>query len=138
MKSFVVTLLDTRGSERFDHVTQFIGADADGSFGILAGHIHTVALLRYGLARFIDQDGVWHYLTLPGGVLRFIDNQLTVTTVRYFLGKDPNEICQRLVDEMAQTDSEVYTVRKMLSEIERMLVRRMAELSGGIMARGGL
>ncbi len=138
MKSFALTLLDTRGSERFDNVTQFIGADTNGSFGILSGHIHTVVLLRYGLARFTDDEGVLYYLTLPGGVLRFIDNQLTVTTVRYFLGKDRDEICQRLVDEMAQTDSEVYTVRKMLSEIERMLVRRMAELSGGIVGRGEL
>lgn len=129
MKSFVLTLLDTRGAKRFDNVTRFIGADADGSFGILAGHIHLVALLRYGLARFSDQDGVWHYLTLPGGVLRFIDNQLTITTVRYFLGDDPSEICQRLVDEMAQTDSEAHAVKVMLSEIEHMLVRRMAELS---------
>lgn len=131
MKSFGLTLLDTRGSVRFDDITQFIGADADGSFGMLAGHIHAVMLLRYGLARFCDGAGVWHYVTLPGGVLRFAENHLTVTTVRYFLGDDPNVICQRLVDEMAQTDSEVHTVRAMLSEIERMLVRRMAELSSG-------
>lgn len=138
MKSFVLTLLDTRGSVRFDEVTQFIGADADGSFGILAEHIHTVVLLRYGVARFCDRAGAWHYLTLPGGVLRFIDNQLTVTTVRYFLGDDPNEICQRLVDEMAQTDSEVHTVRVTLSEIEHMLVRRMADLSSGGAVGGAL
>ncbi len=138
MKSFALTLLDTRGSERFDNVTQFIGVDADGSFGILAGHIHTIALHRYGLARFSDNAGIWHYLTLPGGVLRFVDNHLTITTVRYFLGDDRNEICQRLVDEMAQTDSEAQTVRTALLEIERMLVRRMAELSGHAVAKGEL
>lgn len=132
MKSFALTLLDTRGSKHFDDITRFIGADTGGSFGILAGHIHTVALLRYGLARFCDLNGNWHYVTLPGGVLRFIDNQLTITTVRYFLGDDPKEICQRLMDEMAQTDSEAHDVKAMLSEIEHMLVRRMAELSNGM------
>ncbi|MDD1620886.1 MAG: F0F1 ATP synthase subunit epsilon, partial [Methylococcaceae bacterium] len=71
MNSFALTLLDSHGIESFDAVTQFVGADADGSFGILAGHIHTVLLLRYGLARFCDHAGIWHYLALPGGVLRF-------------------------------------------------------------------
>lgn len=130
MNSFALTLLDSRGGECFDTVTQFIGADADGSFGILAGHVHSVALLRYGLARFRDQSGVWHYLALPGGVLRFAENRLTVTTVRYFLGDDRTVICERLAAEMAQADSEVHTARVTLSEIEHSLVRRLAELSG--------
>ncbi|QSB00908.1 F0F1 ATP synthase subunit epsilon [Methylomonas sp. EFPC1] len=129
MNGFALTLLDSRGAEHFDTVTQFIGADTDGSFGILAGHIHCVALLRYGLARFCDQADVWHYLALPSGVLRFADNQLTVTTVRYFLGKDRDSICERLAAEMALADSEVHTARATLSEIEHSLVRRLAELS---------
>ena len=130
MNSFALTLLDSHGVERFDKVIQFVGADADGSFGILAGHIHTVALLRYGLARFCDHAGVWRYLALPGGVLRFADNGLAVTSVRYFLGNDRDFICQQLAEEMARTDSEVHTARATLSEIERSLVRRLAELSG--------
>ncbi|MBD9354652.1 F0F1 ATP synthase subunit epsilon [Methylomonas albis] len=129
MNSFALTLLDSRGGECFETVTQFIGADADGSFGILAGHIHSVALLRYGLARFNDQAGVWRYLALPSGVLRFADNQLTVTSLRYFLGDDRGAICERLAAEMTQSDSEVHTARATLSEIERSLVRRLAELS---------
>ena len=130
MKRFALTLLDCRGAERFDTVVQFIGADAQGSFGILAGHIHCVALLRYGLARFCDLDGTWHYLALPGGVLRFADNQLTVTTVRYFLGNDAGLICEQLAEEMARTDSEIHKAHATLSEIERSLVRRLAELGG--------
>lgn len=132
MKNFALTLLDSRGSQHFDKIVQFIGADAGGSFGIMAGHIHTIAMLRYGLARFSAVNGDWHYLALPGGVLRFADNHLTVTTVRYFLGDDRDEICQLLADEMAQIDSEVHTARATLSEIERSLVRRLAELSGHV------
>ena len=129
MNGFTLIVLDNLDTERFENVTQFIGADDHGSFGILAGHIHCVALLRYGLARFSDQAGVWHYLALPGGVLRFADNQLTVTTIRYFLGDDRNAICEQLAEEMARTDSEVHAARATLSEIERSLVRRLAELS---------
>jgi F-type H+-transporting ATPase subunit epsilon len=130
MNTFRLALLDSRSSEHFDAVTQFIGADADGCLGVMAGHMPMVVLLRYGLARFSDHAGVWHYLALPGGVLRYADKQLTVTTVRYFLGDDSDEICQKLADEMAMTDSEVHTARATLSEIERSLVRRLAELSG--------
>lgn len=129
MKSFALSLLDNRGGDQFDHIVQFIGADANGSFGILAGHMHCVAVLRYGLARFCDQEGIWRYLALPGGVLRFLGNQLTITSVRYFLGDEPDLICDRLAEEMARTDSEVHSARATLSEIERSLVRRLAELS---------
>lgn len=136
MNGFTLTLLDSRGAEVFEHVRQFIGADTQGSFGILAGHVHTVTLLRYGLARFSDLNGVWHYLALPGGVLRFIDNTLTVTTVRYFLGDERELICDQLAEEMARSDSEVHSARATLSEIERSLLRRLTELSshgiGGI------
>jgi F-type H+-transporting ATPase subunit epsilon len=130
MNRFALILQDSRGVDHFEDVTHFIGADAGGSFGVMAGHARTVALLRYGLARFCDHAGVWHYLALPSGVLRFADNRLTISTVRYFLGDDRDEICQRLAEEMAQIDSEVHTARATLSEIERSLVRRLAELSG--------
>lgn len=129
MNYFSVNLFDSRGTNHFDRVTQFIGADDHGSFGMLAGHIHTVILLRYGLARFTDHQGTWHYLALPGGVLRFCNNQLSITTVRYFLGDDRERICQRLTEEMEHTDSEIRTAKATLSEIERSLLRRLTQLS---------
>ncbi|WAR45005.1 FoF1 ATP synthase subunit delta/epsilon [Methylomonas rapida] len=130
MNRFTLTLQHCQGLEHFAEVVQFIGADAQGSFGILAGHVHCIALLRYGLARFCDRDGVWHYLALPGGVLRFADNRLTVTAVRYFLGDNAGLLCEQLAAEMARTDSEIHSARATLSEIERSLVRRLAELGG--------
>jgi F-type H+-transporting ATPase subunit epsilon len=134
MKTFRLTLIDTTGITRFDTVTQFIAADAEGSFGLLADHIHTVALLRYGLARFIDSAGVWHFLAMPGGVLRFADNQLTITTVRYFLGDSADAIYESLEAAVQQTDSEVYKAKAALSKIEHSLIKRLVELSN---RRGG-
>lgn len=132
MNGFELTLLDSRGVEHFPQVGQFVGADADGSFGILPGHARMIALLRYGLARFRDQAGVWRYLALPGGVLRFADNRMTLTAVRYFLGDDPDALCEQLAAEMARTDSEVHRARATLTEIERSLLRRLAELSNRV------
>ncbi|MGJ0486659.1 MAG: F0F1 ATP synthase subunit epsilon [Methylomicrobium sp.] len=129
MKTFSLTLIDTIGMTHFDTVTQFIGADAEGSFGLLPDHIHTVALLRYGLARFADNTGVWRFLAMPGGVLRFVNNQLTITTVRYFLGDSEDAICESLEAALQQTDSEVYKAKAALSKIEHSLIKRLVELS---------
>lgn len=129
MKTFSLTLIDTLETTHFDTVTQFIGADAEGSFGLLADHIHTVALLRYGLARFADNRGIWHFLAMPGGVLRFVNNQLTITTVRYFLGDSEDAICESLEAALQQTDSEVYKAKAALSKIEHSLIKRLVELS---------
>jgi len=130
MNVFRLTVLDSRGCDEFAEITQFIGADHTGSFGLLAGHQPMVALLRYGLARFCDRYGHWRYIALPGGVLRFTDNHLTLTTVRYFLGDDRALICQQLDAEMARLDSEAHNARATLSEIEQSLVKRLTELSG--------
>lgn len=129
MKTFKLSLLDAAVSQDFDAVVQFIGADDNGSFGILAGHVACVVLLRYGLARFCDANGVWHYLAIPGGILRFADQTLTITTVRYFLGDDSSKLSEQLAAEMAHTDSEIHTARATLDEIERSLVRRLTQLS---------
>ncbi len=135
MRTFNLQLLDSHGDAEFAAVTQFIGADGGGSFGILAGHRRMVVVLRYGLARFSDVSGRWYYLALPGGVLRFADNRLCIACVRYFLGDDRQLICEQLAQELASADSELHAARATLSEIERSLVRRLAELSGGMVGQ---
>ena len=128
MKTFALTLLDSRGAERFAPVVAFVAADASGTFGLLAGHAKIVSVLRYGLARFVDDAGKWRYVALPGGVLRFADNSLTLTTVRYFLGEERGKIVSQLATEMARADSDVRTARATLNEIEHSLMRRLIEL----------
>lgn len=129
MNTFALTLSDSQRSERFESVARFIGADDSGAFGILPHHAPMVAVLRYGLARFADADGKWHYLALPGGVLHFTDNLLTLATVRYFLGDQRDVIVEKLASEMAREDSELQSVRATLDEIERTLIRRLSALS---------
>lgn len=129
MSGFRLRLLDTHGCEEFEDIRHCIAADDSGLFGILPGHQSMVVVLRYGLARFCDADAVWHYVALPGGVLRFADNELTITTQRYFLGDDRHGLCDQLAQEMANIDSEIHRARATLSEIEHSLVRRLAALS---------
>ena len=128
MKTFALTVLGSETVVTFDNVTQCIAADASGAFGILAGHQSMLAVLRYGLARFADTAGVWHYLAMPGGVLRFADNRLTVTTVRFFLGEEREALVEQLAKEMARVNSDIQVSRASLIEIEHLIMRRLAEL----------
>ena len=134
MNTFHLSLLDSAGADRFEQIRQFIGADGSGAFGLLAGHEPLVVALRYGLARFEDDRGIWRYVALPGGILRFKDNVLSVATVRYFLGDEPAVLVQQLESEMAQDDSELSAARLTMAKIDRSLVRRLADLDG----RGGM
>lgn len=129
MKPLSVDLHDSHGAAHYADIVQFIAADASGSFGILAGHTPCVAVLRYGLARFIDATGHWRYLALPGGVLTFADNRLRLATVRYFLGDDRDAMVAQLAAEMARTDSDIHAAHATLRNIEHALVRRLGELS---------
>ena len=128
-RRFALTLLDTRGTRRFDAVTMLIAADATGSFGLLAHHEPMVAVLRYGLARFLDA-GRWRYVALPGAVLRFAGNEAAIATAQYFLGEDRSGIVGELQAEMQRSDSEVRRVETALAEIEESLIRRLGELGG--------
>lgn len=129
MSAFALTLLDSTQVQRFDAVTECIAADATGSFGILAGHERTVAVLRYGLLRFVNGDGAWHYAALPGGVLRFADNTLNIVASRFFLGDEREALADKLAAEMAREDSDIHSARATLAQIERTLMRRLGELS---------
>lgn len=129
MNTFSLTLSDSMRIERFDNVTHFIGADDSGAFGILPHHARAIAVLRYGLARFLDSNGAWHYLAMPGGILRFSDNALTVTSARYFIGDERDLITDQLAAEMAQEDSEIHAARTTLTGIEQSLMRRLSEMS---------
>ena len=130
MNTFPLTLLNSRGADRFDAVRQFVCADATGSFGILAGHADMTAVLRYGLVRFVDDSWRWRYASLPGGVLRFAGGRLHVATVQYFLGEERGAIIRQLEAELAREDSDVRTARATLAEIEHSLLRRLGQLSG--------
>jgi F-type H+-transporting ATPase subunit epsilon len=134
MSAFRLALLDSAGADRFERVQQFIGADTSGAFGILAGHEPLVAALRYGLARFLDDGGKWRYVALPGGILRFRENALSVAAVRYFLGDEPAALLAQLAREMARDDSELSAARQTLAKIDLSLVRRLTDLEG----RGGM
>jgi F-type H+-transporting ATPase subunit epsilon len=136
MNTFSLILNDSLKTAQFDSVIRFVGADATGSFGIRPHHAEMIVLLRYGLARFQQADGTWYFLSLPGGVVHFSDNQLALSTTKYFIGKDHDDIVHELADEMAKSHSEIRDARMTMEEIEKALIRRFSALSA--QSQGGL
>lgn len=128
MSGFSLVFCGGADSERFDGVTHFIGADDSGAFGILPHHETTLAVLRYGLARFVDTTGTWRYAALPGGVLRFAGDALVVVAARYDIGTDRDALADRLAADMAHKDSDLRSMRETLAGIDHALLRRLNAL----------
>ncbi len=130
MNSFTLHLLDAARSESFAGVTSFIGTDGSGSFGLLAGHERTLAVLGTGLSRFRQGDGSWRYIAAPGAVVRFAANELTFSTRRYLLGDDATAIAQELQEELG-AEAQIHRAIEQLRGMERDMLKRLWELQRG-------
>lgn len=126
--SFTLELFDGRGNERIEGVTSFVGEDASGRFGILPGHVRFMTVLLFGLSRFRCADNDWEYLALPGALLYFVDNTLTVATRHYLRDPDYERISQRLGDELLAEEEELLDIRDSVKQMEEAMLRRMWEL----------
>jgi len=128
MKSFTLVLHDAIRSEEIKDVTSFVGEDNSGSFGILAGHARMMTALIIGLARFRIGDGDWKYLALPGGVLYFHDNVLTLSTRRYLLDDDYMRISQALEQQLIAEEEQLHSMKESLHHMEEEVLKRLWEM----------
>ncbi|KAA6183487.1 F0F1 ATP synthase subunit epsilon [Thiohalocapsa marina] len=131
MSTFAVNLQDAHGQERFDAVRSFVGTDATGSFGLLAGHACFMTILELGLARLRHADGRLEYLALPGALVDFRDNQLVLSTRRYYRDPDYARISALLRERLAAEEQDLAALRDSLQRLEREMLRRLWELGRG-------
>jgi F-type H+-transporting ATPase subunit epsilon len=129
MKSFSLRLQDATHSEEIAGVTSFIGEDASGSFGILAGHARMMASLIIGLARFRIGEGAWQYLALPGAVLYFQSNTLTLSTRHYLLDDDYMRISQALQQQLLAEEEKLHTMKEGLHHMEEEVLTRLWKMA---------
>jgi len=128
-KTFTLQLFDSRCSEQIEGVTSFVGEDASGRFGIMSGHRRFMTVLVFGLARFRrDEEGVWEYLALPGALLYFVDNTLTLASRHYLRDTDYDRISQRLEDELLAEEEALHDVRESVKRMEEAMLKRMWQL----------
>ena len=128
MKSFTMKLQDATRSEEIANVTSFVGEDASGSFGILAGHARTMISLIIGLARFRIGNGSWNYLALPGAVLYFRDNELSLSTRHYLLDDDYTRISLALRQELLAEEEKLVKMKESLRRMEDEILKRLWEM----------
>ena len=129
MKSFTLRLQDATHSEDIAGVTSFVGEDASGSFGILAGHARMMASLMIGLARFRIGENAWQYLALPGAVLYFHDDVLTLSTRHYLRDNDYMRVSEALQKQLLAEEEKLHTMKKSLHRMEEEVFKRLWEMS---------
>lgn len=128
MKTFQLLLQDATHVQHITDVTDFIGADASGSFDIRADHIRMMTSLRIGLARFRCSNGDWRYLAMPGALLYFVDNRLTLNTRHFVIDRDYTKINDILRQELMTEEQELHRTKLCLQRMEEEVLQRMWHL----------
>ena len=128
MNSFTLILQDATHTQRIEQVTSFVGEDATGSFGILADHARMMTSLVFGLARFRTGENAWQYLALPGAVLYFNNNELSLSTRRYLVDNDYERISTALHEQLLAEEQELRELKKSLHHMEEEVLKRLGEI----------
>ncbi len=127
MKHFTLALNSAVQVQNFDDVTAFVGEDESGSFAIRADHERMMTALGIGLARF-QRAECWHYLALPGAMLWFHENQLTICTRHYLLDDDIDHISSALEEQLLTEEASLHGIRDSLRQMEDELMKRLLQL----------
>lgn len=131
MKCFTLRLQDTSRVEEIAGVNSFVGEDSSGSFGILAGHARMMTSLITGLARFRTDGGEFTYLAMPGALLYFNENLLTLTTRHYFLDNDFMRIIRTLEQQLLAEEEALHSMKTSLHQMEEEVLKRLWEMGRG-------
>jgi F-type H+-transporting ATPase subunit epsilon len=129
VRTFTLRLQDATHAQQIDGVTSFVGEDASGSFGILAGHARLIAALVIGLARFRVGEQPWTYLALPGAVLYFDQEVLTLSTRRYLIDDDYRRVSQALQQQLLIEEEGLHSMKESLHRMEEEVLRHLWEMS---------
>lgn len=128
MGEFTLLLQDATRSERVEGVSDFVAEDASGSFGIRARHARYITSLSVGLARYRIGTGPWQYLALPGALLYFHDNTLSLSTRHYLRDDNYDRISQALQVQLLAEEEQMRATKESLRHMEEEILKRMWEL----------
>lgn len=131
MKTFAMHVQSATQYERIESVARFVGEDESGSFGILARHGRMMTALSYGLARYQLQDGSWHYLAFPGGILYFMSNALYISTRRFLHDIDYERISVGLLEQLLKEEEDLRVIKDSLLRLEQEMFRRLWQIGRG-------
>jgi len=129
MNQFVLNLFDATHEQRITGVTSFVGEDASGSFGIQPNHARFMTTLVFGLARFRFGVEYWQYLALPGAVVYFNNNELTISTRHFLIDSDLERISSLLEQQLITEEENLRATRESLHRMEQAILKRMLMLN---------
>ena len=130
MSSFNLNLFDIYHQQRMTGVSSFVGLDASGSFGILPNHARFMTTLVFGLARFCLGSDNWQYLAVPGAVLYFNNNELTISTKHFLCDTDFDRISSLLEQQLSTEEDKLRATRGSLGLMEQAMLKRLLALKG--------
>jgi len=125
MKRFTLQLQGTTQSKIIEGVTTFVGEDVSGSFGILANHARMMTSLVIGMARFRSDQQPWQYLAVPGALLYFHNNILSLSTRRYLLDDNYERISAALQQQLLVEEEKLHSMKKSLYHMEEEVLKRL-------------
>jgi len=128
MNRFVLNLFDAGHEQRIADVVSFVGEDASGCFGIQANHARFMTTLVFGLARFRRVEDDWQYLAMPGAVIYFNNNELTISTRHFLIDADFERISTLLDRQLIAEEENLQTTRESLHKMEQAMLKRMLAL----------
>ncbi len=131
MRQFVVHLQSATQYERIERVTIFVGEDASGSFGIMAGHQRMMTSLQFGLARFRTDDSDWQFLALPDALLYFVDNELLLNARHYLRDRECAGITKALEEQLRKEEAGLRELKDSLHRLEEEMFKRLWKLGRG-------
>jgi F-type H+-transporting ATPase subunit epsilon len=129
VKSFNTFDMHLQSPSRYECIsglTSFVGLDASGSFGILAGHERMLTILSPGIMRLTCGQSATEYLGLSGGVLYFVRNQLFISTMKYLRGTDHSQLHNNLKEQIKIQECEVAQLAQAVRKMEESLLKRLA------------
>ena len=108
MNVFTLQLYDAIQTQTLSDVVSFTGEDASGSFGIMANHERFMTCLVFGMARIRTLDNNVQYLAMPGGVLYFADNMLSISTRHFIIDTDYEQISTVLQNQLVEEEGRLH------------------------------
>jgi F-type H+-transporting ATPase subunit epsilon len=128
MNGFDLLLQDATRAQRIEGVSDFVAEDASGSFGIRAHHARMITSLSVGLSRYRIGEGAWQYLAMPGAMLYFHDNTLSISTRHFLQDDDYDRITTALQQQLLEEEEEMRATKESLRHMEEEILKRMWEL----------
>ena len=122
---FKLTVYDAKQQKRFSNVIAFVGEDASGSFGILANHARFMTILVFGLARFRVLKQPWQYLAVPGAVLYFNNDELSISTRHFLIDENFERISSSLEQQLMCEEENLRTMKESLHHMEESMLKRL-------------